>query len=515
MDDRHELSSIRSARASLPDAHGRRVRVVVDSERDDLVVRKTGSSPRAVTAIEREALVLAQLRHPDVVEMLSTERGDGTVTLVTRFAGRSSLANVHPPDVASACRLVAATFRVVDELHALGWVHGRLAPDHCVVDGSGRVTLCALGAAHRASEGDARYADDVSDAVAVAGMVLDRVPAEGRRERRRLRSVRRLLGAIVPDEPATLHAATVALAPFAEARDVADRGDTTRPGAGPDARATSHNRRPWPSGAHAAVPGVSARITPSRGAVAAGAAATLAVLVGCIAGIRRLGGPLTNPFTRDVASTDLPFAVDLAVAVIRIAAIGASLYGIALAAATLAAVATQRPDVARLATRLAPPAFRRTLVVLIGVGILASTASPNAGDATGGPGAPTTSAPTTTSPTTTPAPRGSPVASVDPNVDPADDPAADPIVDPAAVPAPPAPDSLPRLWVIEPGDHLWGVAEQTLAAHMGRPPADTEVVPYWRALIELNRSSLVDRDNPDLVRVGQVVELPPLPPAGP
>ncbi len=71
-------------------------------------------------------------------------------------------------------------------------------------------------------------------------------------------------------------------------------------------------------------------------------------------------------------------------------------------------------------------------------------------------------------------------------------------------------DELPRLWVIEPGDHLWGVAAATLAAHLGRPASESEIRPYWSAVIELNRDSLAHPDDPDLVHVGQVIELPPL-----
>lgn len=66
-------------------------------------------------------------------------------------------------------------------------------------------------------------------------------------------------------------------------------------------------------------------------------------------------------------------------------------------------------------------------------------------------------------------------------------------------------------WTIEPGDHLWHVAETTLTAGWGRTPTDAEIVPYWRTLIETNRGSLIDPANPDLVRPGQTFALPPVP----
>ena len=53
-------------------------------------------------------------------------------------------------------------------------------------------------------------------------------------------------------------------------------------------------------------------------------------------------------------------------------------------------------------------------------------------------------------------------------------------------------------------------AAETLAGHLGRRPSPDEVDVYWRLVIELNRASLVDPDNPDLVMNGQVIELPPL-----
>ena len=64
-------------------------------------------------------------------------------------------------------------------------------------------------------------------------------------------------------------------------------------------------------------------------------------------------------------------------------------------------------------------------------------------------------------------------------------------------------------WVIEPGDHLWQVAEETVTELWGSAdPAD--VTSYWLTLIETNRSRLVDPDNPDLVYPGQRFVLPPI-----
>lgn len=74
------------------------------------------------------------------------------------------------------------------------------------------------------------------------------------------------------------------------------------------------------------------------------------------------------------------------------------------------------------------------------------------------------------------------------------------------------PDRGPAGWTVRPGDHLWHVAETTLARAWGRPPTDAEVAPYWTAVVEANRSRLIDPANPDLIRPGQVLSLP-LPPS--
>jgi len=47
-----------------------------------------------------------------------------------------------------------------------------------------------------------------------------------------------------------------------------------------------------------------------------------------------------------------------------------------------------------------------------------------------------------------------------------------------------------------------------LWANSGALPTDAEIVPYWRRLIEANRSELAHRDNPDLIFPAQVFVVP-------
>ena len=74
----------------------------------------------------------------------------------------------------------------------------------------------------------------------------------------------------------------------------------------------------------------------------------------------------------------------------------------------------------------------------------------------------------------------------------------------------PAAEAADDTWLVQPGDHLWHIAEHVLADHLGRDASDAEVVPYWQRLIEVNRDRLVHRDDPDLILPGQRFVLPPV-----
>ncbi len=68
-------------------------------------------------------------------------------------------------------------------------------------------------------------------------------------------------------------------------------------------------------------------------------------------------------------------------------------------------------------------------------------------------------------------------------------------------------------WVVKPGEHLWSIARWSLEDNWGRPPSDAEIEPYWRAVVQTNRSRLADPNNPDLILPGQELALPPIPTA--
>ncbi len=94
---------------------------------------------------------------------------------------------------------------------------------------------------------------------------------------------------------------------------------------------------------------------------------------------------------------------------------------------------------------------------------------------------------------------------------------------PAAVESGPTPGQIalglqrPRVsevadaWLVEPGDHLWKIAEATLS-QVGHNPTEPEVAHYWRQVIDANLRQL--NGNPNLIYPGQIITLPPQPTAG-
>lgn len=63
---------------------------------------------------------------------------------------------------------------------------------------------------------------------------------------------------------------------------------------------------------------------------------------------------------------------------------------------------------------------------------------------------------------------------------------------------------------VEPGDHFWGIAERQLEQAWGRPVSAAEIAPYWRTIIDANRSRIVSGD-PDVIFPGQSFTAPVTP----
>jgi hypothetical protein len=78
-----------------------------------------------------------------------------------------------------------------------------------------------------------------------------------------------------------------------------------------------------------------------------------------------------------------------------------------------------------------------------------------------------------------------------------------PLLPAAPPPAPASPDGARH--TIRSGEHMWSIAAGQVPAALSA----ADVAPYWRRLVELNRSRLRS-GNPDLVYPGEVIELPPV-----
>lgn len=78
---------------------------------------------------------------------------------------------------------------------------------------------------------------------------------------------------------------------------------------------------------------------------------------------------------------------------------------------------------------------------------------------------------------------------------------------PAPAPPPVSPPDERDTWVVQHGDSFWVIAQAHLDDVRGHPVDQREVDAYWRQLVEVNRSRLVN-GNEDLLFTGQVLDLP-------
>ncbi|MFV0317958.1 MAG: LysM peptidoglycan-binding domain-containing protein [Microthrixaceae bacterium] len=71
------------------------------------------------------------------------------------------------------------------------------------------------------------------------------------------------------------------------------------------------------------------------------------------------------------------------------------------------------------------------------------------------------------------------------------------------------PGSLHRIdYTVRPGDNFWEIARRRVQLGSDNDPTEAEVRDYWVELVGLNAQRLVEPGNPDLLLVGQVLELP-------
>lgn len=209
----------------------------------------------------------------------------------------------------------------------------------------------------------------------------------------------------------------------------------------------------------------------------------------------------------------------VAFAVIRLVALAVAWYLLATTIIGVILRAFRAGRLAELADRLTVPAVRRLLATTMSMSLVTtSLVTTGLGAVSAGAQGPgpddlvprdATTVVTAGAPTTEPA---EPVPTITmhrlPDIEPGAGPAEPPpVVDPD--PALDSPTSAPETWVVAPGQSLWSISEDVLARAWSRAPSEGQVAPYWRRLIEANRASLADPENPDLIFPGQVFAVPP------
>lgn len=211
------------------------------------------------------------------------------------------------------------------------------------------------------------------------------------------------------------------------------------------------------------------------------------------------GPPLTDP-GRWAAWLDGRDPLMAAFGLLRLVALGGLWY---LAAVTVLGAGLRAAGAVRLvrvADRLTIGPVRRMLAGSVSLGLAASGVVAVAAPAMRLPAAVAQTSTTSTSTSTVP-----PATVTMHRLGPAEPPAVSPVPEVTQISTPaPAADR----WTVKPGECFWTIAEDVLAEHLGRTPTDAEIVPYWRRLIEANRSELAHHDNPDLIFPAQVFVLP-------
>ena len=226
----------------------------------------------------------------------------------------------------------------------------------------------------------------------------------------------------------------------------------------------------------------------------------VAFLVAALVGLHALGrGPLAAPPLDDVAAwferRDAPTAV---FAVLRLALVGVAWY---LLVSTLLATVLRiaRADAAAgVVEACAPAPVRRLVRAAVGLSLAASVVAVSAAAASEGD-----------EPVTM---RRLPDAEMRVVEDDEGPVTMTRLPDEVTATPPAEAPTAPSTWTVAPGDHLWSIAERSLAAAWRMTPTDDEIDPFWRQLIADNRQRLEDPANPDLLHPGFRVDVPEPPP---
>lgn len=125
--------------------------------------------------LRREAELLELARHPGVVELVDLDDQADVTTLATLWLGGGSLEAAEPPPRRLAA-MAAQLARTLADLHDRGIVHRRIAVDHVLLDGLGRVVLAGFAGASKT--GEERGANPAEDVGGLAHVLLGKLPPE-------------------------------------------------------------------------------------------------------------------------------------------------------------------------------------------------------------------------------------------------------------------------------------------------------------------------------------------------
>ena len=155
----------------------------------ELVAVKEGGSAEE---LRREAALLGDLDHPGIIDFVALTEDERGPRLLTRYAGRETLATWQPQRVEELRRVIEEVSEAVCHLHERGIVHGAIRPAHIVIDPLRRPLLCGFSSARSAGHDDAEHLADVQavgeTALATLARLESQWPRPGlRRSEQRLR----------------------------------------------------------------------------------------------------------------------------------------------------------------------------------------------------------------------------------------------------------------------------------------------------------------------------------------
>lgn len=148
----------------------------------ELVAVKEGGSAEA---LRHEAALLEDLDHPGVIGFVALIDDEHGLRLLTRYAGRETLATWQPPRLEELRRVVEELAETVCYLHERGIAHRDIRPAHVVIDALRRPLLCGFSTARRdAGDDPAAQLADVKAIGATVQATLQRLEARRRPARR-------------------------------------------------------------------------------------------------------------------------------------------------------------------------------------------------------------------------------------------------------------------------------------------------------------------------------------------